>query len=1092
MVNLKSSDYKKLSQREAVLKRPQRFIGSLTKTKRHVYLYDFEENKSVLGEIDISPGFERVFLEILTNSADNIERSRKHGIDPGEIHISIGENKIAIYNEGLGIPTEIHPEFGVPTPQHLFSKFSCGSNFNDDSNTGSGTFGIGASCTNTYSRKFIVEIGDQERGIRYKQIFSNNMIDISDPVEEPYQGKAYVLIKYVLDFERFGYDKNYHYDDDMLSFFAQHAINIAFSTNSVVVFNNIVFDFKDIKNFVNLFRDDKEKFLTYEDDNNRLVLIDSEYYGFISLVNNMTVEGGNHIEKWLEKIKRYLDKTVKTVKVKKQDIMENIIMLYSVKLDKVEYDSASKNKLITPKGSIKIKESGYNMLKGMEKWSMISRIKERYKSASGFSKSKSGSKSKYVSVKKLTDADGIGTKGEEHIKRDLILCEGDSAKTAAEKGRTEETKKTIGVLALKGKPINTTKHSVEKIEKNKEFDSIVKSMGFPLGKDVDYTTEKDRKELRYNTISLFADPDPDGEHIKAICINMIYSIWPSFIEAGLLYHIVVPEYICRKGKQTKRFYSKADYINWYNTDPNSDKWTIKHIKGLATMSDEDIGYEIENPRRIQLNPDEDSPVWLKKAFDPELADLRKEWIHKFVDGYRYDYPLDTVSNFMTEKYIIYAIDDWKRSLPRIDGLKISQRKILYTAMKRLKSPKSEIKVGRLAEAASESTNYHHGSQSLASAIISMGRDNIGSNNIPLIKRDNQFGTRRGGDAGKPRYISAKYNSIVKYIFRPEDDVILDYLHEDGLDIEPDIYYPILSMTHVNGSKGIGTGYSIDIGNYNPHDVIQHHFDWLDAYEDNKLDEFINSYRAPKPWYRNYEGDIIERNSKTAKNKWVSIGKYTVKGNTVKVTELPVTVTIETYKKKLEKDQEDGNIKGYTDNSITTSNRSDTLPRLSISGVKEPNIKSLHLQASIPTSNINILTDKEKCEKFTVESLLHYFCEVRLDAYIRRKEAYIKKLESEIHYLLKKKEFIIEVINDELILRKRARNDILDDFKERGYFEDFLKIPLGSQTIEGVKKIENTIADKEKEYEMYVNKNVLDIWRDELDELVLQIKKTLKY
>ena len=38
-------------------------------------------------------------------------------------------------------------------------------------------------------------------------------------------------------------------------------------------------------------------------------------------------------------------------------------------------------------------------------------------------------------------------------------------------------------------------------------------------------------------------------------------------------------------------------------------------------------------------------------------------------------------------------------------------------------------------------------------------------------------------------------------------------------IEPERYYPIIPMVLINGTKGIGTGWSTDIPQYNPIDII---------------------------------------------------------------------------------------------------------------------------------------------------------------------------------------------------------------------------------------------------------------------------------
>ena len=109
----------------------------------------------------------------------------------------------------------------------------------------------------------------------------------------------------------------------------------------------------------------------------------------------------------------------------------------------------------------------------------------------------------------------------------------------------------------------------------------------------------------------------------------------------------------------------------------------------------------------------------------------------------------------------------------MDGLKISQRKILFSTFK--KNLVKEIKVAQLSGYVSEQSGYHHGEASLNAAIVGMAQDFVGSNNINLLTPNGQFGTRlQGGkDSASERYIFTQLNKITRYIFRKEDDPILD-------------------------------------------------------------------------------------------------------------------------------------------------------------------------------------------------------------------------------------------------------------------------------------------------------------------------------
>ena len=98
------------------------------------------------------------------------------------------------------------------------------------------------------------------------------------------------------------------------------------------------------------------------------------------------------------------------------------------------------------------------------------------------------------------------------------------------------------------------------------------------------------------------------------------------------------------------------------------------------------------------------------------------------------------SDFVNKELILFSRADLQRSIPSmIDGLKPSQRKIIYCSFK--KKLFKEIKVAQFIGYVSEQSAYHHGEQSLASTIIGMAQDFVGSNNINLLKPNGQFGTR---------------------------------------------------------------------------------------------------------------------------------------------------------------------------------------------------------------------------------------------------------------------------------------------------------------------------------------------------------------
>ena len=108
---------------------------------------------------------------------------------------------------------------------------------------------------------------------------------------------------------------------------------------------------------------------------------------------------------------------------------------------------------------------------------------------------------------------------------------------------------------------------------------------------------------------------------------------------------------------------------------------------------------------------------------------------------------------------------------------------------------------------------------MAETIVKLAQNYIGSNNINFLEPKGQFGTRLlgGKDASQTRYIFTHLTKEAREIFHPLDDEVLTYLNDDGKLIEPEYYVPVLPSVLINGTEGIGTGFSSFVPPFNPED-----------------------------------------------------------------------------------------------------------------------------------------------------------------------------------------------------------------------------------------------------------------------------------
>jgi len=476
------------------------------------------------------------------------------------------------------------------------------------------------------------------------------------------------------------------------------------------------------------------------------------------------------------------------------------------------------------------------------------------------------------------------------------------------------------------------------------------------------------------------------------------------------------------------------------------------------------------------------------AFAKQKANDRKVWLKDYKPELflNNDNKKITFDEFINKDLIHFSNSDNIRSIPNlVDGLKPSQRKILYGSIKR-KLYNQEIKVSQLSGYIAEHTEYHHGENSLQGAIINMAQDYCGSNNINLLNPNGNFGTRRlgGKDHASPRYIFTQLNDITKHIFKSDDEYILDYNYEDGVQIEPGKYYPILPMVLVNGSEGIGTGYSTFIPCYNPLDIINN----IKLKLLNKKDE-----KELVPWYKGFKGQINKVNEDT----WSIVGKYEIiNENKLIITELPIGTWTESYREFLESLIDDGTIvSNYDDNSsianinITIHFVNNALQQLLKSNTLE---KKLKLVSTIRTSNMHLYKDNIIVKYKNANAILDDFIKIRLHAYNVRKEYIIKVLEREMAVINYRKKFIEQILNKEIVIERKKKAEIIARLVELKYPElstgesasngsyDYLTtLPLWCLTQEKIDDMNKEYNEKKHELDTYTSTSIEALWSTEI-------------
>jgi len=1079
-----ANQYQKKTDKEHILDNPDTYIGSIENVNGPMYVY--EDGHIVNKTIDYNPGLFKLFDEGIVNCRDHVVRmlQKKEQDDTTQlvnmIDIQIKDNMITLMNNGNGIDIEKHPTYDIWIPELIFGHLRTSTNYNkDEEKITGGKNGFGFKLVLIWSTYGMIETIDSTRKLKYTQEFETNLDVVHKPSITKCSKKPYTLVKFKPDYKRLGLNE---LSKDMISLFQRRVYDIAgITTKDVKVkLNGEALDVKNFNHYVDLYNDCEKISEKYDRWSYSVCL--SEEFKQVSFVNGIfTSKGGKHvdyiIQQIIKKMIAYIEKK-KKVEVKPSIIKEQLHIFLNCTIVNPSFDSQTKDYLNTPPSKFgsscvvsdkfieKLAKQGI-----MENSCELSHIKEKNNS-----KKTDGNKNKTIrGIPKLVDANYAGTKDSKLCT--LILCEGDSAKAGILSGLTPSDRNIIGVYPMKGKLLNVRGETTKKINENKEIIEIKKIMGLESNK-----TYKNTDELRYNKILFMTDQDLDGSHIKGLCINLFECLWPSLLNIeGFLGFMNTPILKATKSGKMIHFYNEQEYELWKSEHQDAKGWSIKYYKGLGTSTGKEFKEYFKDKKTMDIHLGDKDNETIDMVFNKKKSDFRKEWL----SNYERNNVLDTrdtkitLGDFIHREMIHFSKYDCDRSIPNMmDGLKVSQRKILYSAFK--KNLVHEIKVAQFSGYVSEHSGYHHGENSLNGAIVNMAQNFVGSNNINILMPNGQFGTRlQGGkDSASERYIFTNLNKITRMIFKNEDDAILTYLKDDGTFVEPIYYLPILPMILVNGTKGIGTGFSTDIPCFHPVQLID--------YIQHKLVDKTYT-RDFVPFYQGFQG-VIE---KDGDRRFITKGNYTIDKQVITITELPIGVWNEDYILHLEKCMDI--LKDYKDQSTDKN----VYFKLTLKKPMEESdiIKTFKLSTTLSINNMNLFDHNDKLKHYNeVYEICDDFIGVRLDYYEKRRLHLIQILKEEMEVLKNKCNYINELLNDTLDLRKKTNHDICDILEKKKYtkindsYNYLIKMSMDSVCQENVDSLNKQFNEKQSEYDKMWNTSHKDIWKDELE----QLKKVLQF
>lgn len=528
-------------------------------------------------------GLHQLVYEVVDNSIDEAMAGFCT-----EINITLNKDgSVTVEDNGRGIPIQKHEKESAKRGREIsalevvLTVLHAGGKFDKTSyKVSGGLHGVGVSCVNALSEKFVVEV--YREGKIYQMIFQKGQVisplEVIGKTKKQGTKQTFWPDKSIFSVTKFDYDTLVKRFRELA--FLNRGININFSDELDLEREPVNFNYKGgISSFVSYLNENKgpifpEPLFFHDKREGDDGIVDVEIAmqwndGFSELissyVNNIsTKQGGTHLTGFSTALTRVLNNYIKNSPMLKsknivpsgEDMREGLTAVISVKVPNPQFEGQTKQRLgnsdvgsivqqITGEQlTIYLDEHPHEAKLIIEKALIAAQAREAAKKARELTLRKSALDTARLPGK-LTDC-----QENDPEKCELYLVEGDSAGGSAKMGRDRRFQ---AILPIKGKILNVEKSRIQKILKNTEIGAMISALGCGIGTD-NFNLEK----LRYHKIIIMTDADVDGSHIRTLLLTFFYRHMPALIENKYIYIARPPLYRVKRKKEMIYIHSEKE------------------------------------------------------------------------------------------------------------------------------------------------------------------------------------------------------------------------------------------------------------------------------------------------------------------------------------------------------------------------------------------------------------------------------------------------------------------------------------------------------------------------------------------------------
>ena len=1047
------------------------------------------------------------FREVMANASDEISNNFDNGVIT--VNLSDDLKTISVEDTGRGIPIGGTTN-GTPNYVLLFETLFSGTNYdnNDNNKETTGTNGCGTCVLNHTSTLFSVTswYGGMRYGITYKNGNSEREEMVPEQCDPTLHGTK---IEFTLD-ETVYTETTYSLDEilDICDKFSavnnRLTINVGYCGDFYSYHYNSIEEYFD-KEITNSSSDKiigPNKLFDNENEKNRIEFILCSSAGDVSqltfLNNTYLKDGGSIYDGIIDGIRIFANKHAKDKNlylkneksISNKDVESAVSFVCSIFSTNVEYGNQTKfytaKKLYKDLANSYVQEqleifkienpSEFDKFVGQ----ILINMRARAKSSRMMENIK----------KKLTEDFSIINKAKglidcrsKDIKENrLFICEGRSALSGLAQARNSDTD---ALFAIRGKILNCLKADYDTIFKNEVVVSILRILG--CGVEISNKSNKefnmyDPSKLKYGTIVIGVDADPDGKNIRALLLTLFYRLLPSLITDGRIQFVLAPLFEIEVANEGTYFATTIEEKDNILEKFKGKKVEVNRCKGLGENSVEASAQTLMNPNYSGLHTvtmeDVEKAMEHFELFMGTDVGPRKQFIGdnfniEINDSYNNSVEVAELLVDDCMEYSTYTVTD--RALPSIDGFKPSQRRVLYSMYKQgLFHNKKRTKS---ANVSGEVMKLHpHGSTYSTSA--RMARND--SMNIPLLDGKGSFGLHGSQyiESASERYTELRLGEIASHIFNGVDKGLVPMVDNyDNSQKEPALLPVELPLILINPTIGIAVGFSSNICGYNLKEVCYNTAKMMRGEQTSVLvPEFstgaliVNDENTFLKLHTTGTGTIRQR------------AKYHVVDNKIIVTEIPYLSTIEAIEEKVISLVKNGDIKQIVDiNNYTDLNGLNITIELKKGADPKAIMDILYKDTPLENTfscNFTMLIDG-KPVTLGAKGIMEKWCEFRIGTAKKRLENDILKINKELEILYgyraiaNKLDTVISIIQsspDEASLKSELNKNFnlndtqisnIGDLKLRSLSKENINKQLGQiENLENQKAQLSSILDNE--------------------------------